>query len=366
MATLSKFDQSQDTCYPVEPLREFSFQLFCNAGVPPADACLVSNSLIDANLRGVDTHGVTRLLGKYIERIRQRRVNVHPNLRIVRESLSTAVVDADNGMGAVVCDFAVRLAIQKAKTSGCAWVGIHHSNHFGACGYWTRQIAEADMVGLGMTNGPAAMAPWGGIAPYHSTNPISFAAPTGKGWPLVLDMATCVAARGNFILAKAMGRPLPEGWAFDARGNPTTDAEKALQGTVVPIGGHKGYGLSLFIDLLCGILAGAAFGPHIGHLYGNDSRDQNLGNIFSATHIAAMGDLAAFKQRVDQMIDEIHAVEKKEGVTRIYVPGEIEMETTRRRLREGIPLPDAVVQELQALGRELHVPFPSPCPRVMP
>ncbi|MBI2194357.1 MAG: Ldh family oxidoreductase [Planctomycetes bacterium] len=360
MLTLSKFDQSHDERFPAESLREFAFGLFSRAGISDVHARLVADSLIDANLRGVDTHGVTRLLGKYVERLRDGRVNPRPDLRVLAETPATAVVDGDNGLGAVVADFAVRLALGKARQAGSAWVGVRHSTHFGACGYWTRQMAEAGMMGIGMTNGPSAMAPWGGVAPYQSTNPISFAVPTGKGWPLVLDMATCVAARGNFILAKAMGQPLPQGWAFDDRGEPTTDPDVALRGTVVPIAGHKGYGLSLFIDVLCGILAGAAFGPHIGHMYGNDPRDQNLGHVFAAVEIAAMADPGEFRRRMDQMIDEIHAVERKKGVDRIFVPGEIEMETAARRVREGIPLPAAVVQEFQKLSQELQVPFPRP------
>ena len=359
MATLAKFDQSQHLRFSAESLHSFAVEVFCSSGLDREPAILVVDSLVDANLRGVDTHGLTRLLHKYVERVREQRVNLKPDIRIIRETPSTAVIDGDNGLGAIVSRFAIDVAIQKAKEAGSCWIGVRRSNHFGACGYWTRLISEADMIGFGVTNGPSNMAPWGGFTPYHSTNPISFAAPTGKGWNIVLDFSTAVAARGNMILFQAMGLPIPEGWSFDAQGNPTTDADEAMKGTVVPIAGHKGYGLSFFIDLLCGILAGAQFGPHIGRMYGEDDREQDVGHVFSSVNIEAMEDIEVFKRSVDQMIDEVHDIEPKKGFERIFVPGEIEAETTERRRIEGIPIPDEIIEEFRRLSEETGVPMPS-------
>jgi LDH2 family malate/lactate/ureidoglycolate dehydrogenase len=220
------------------------------------------------------------------------------------------------------------------------------------------QAARADLVGFATTNGPSNMAPWGGVTPYMSTNPLAFAVPGSGGRSVVVDMATSVAAKGKIILAAKKGQRLPEGWAMDRRGRPTTDPQEAIDGLVMPLGGHKGYALSLMIDILCGILTGASFGPHIGKLYGDFDRGQELGHLFSAIDISRLVSIEDFKARVDQLCAEVRSVELAEGFTRIYIPGEIEQIEVGRRLAEGIPIPQAVVEEFVALGKDLGVPFP--------
>ena len=346
------------TRYPVEALRRFTYEVFVRAGMPAEDARIEADSLIEANLRGVDTHGITRMLCIYVQRLRCGAVNPRPQPKIVAEWPASALVDGDNGMGAVVAQWATRLCIRKAKEAGSAWVVVRHSNHFGTCAYWAMMMAREDMVGFATTNGPSNMAPWGGVTPYMSTNPLAFAAPASDGRTVVVDMATSVAAKGKIFLAAKKGQRLPEGWAMDKRGRPTTDPNEAIDGLVMPLGGHKGYALSLMIDLLCGILTGADFGPHIGKLYGDFDRPQNLGHLFSAIDIGRFVPIEQFKARVGQMWSEVTSVELAEGFTRIYVPGEMEAEETTRRLKEGIPLPSAVVQDFVALGKELGVPFP--------
>lgn len=353
-------DDEAGALYPVEPLREFTYNVFLKAGMPEADARVETDSLIEANLRGVDTHGITRMLCIYVERLRCGAVNARPRPRVVSDNPGSALVDGDNGMGAVVANWAMELCVQKARESGAAWVGVRNSNHFGTCAYWAMKAAQSDMVGFATTNGPSNMAPWGGVTPYMSTNPLSFAVPAGAGGAVVVDMATSVAAKGKVFLAAKKGTKLPEGWAMDKRGRPTTDPQEAIEGLVMPLGGHKGYALSLMIDVLCGILTGADFGPHIGKLYGDFDRPQNLGHLFGAIDVARFVPVDVFKARVEQMRSEITAVEKAEGVTRIFIPGELEQEEAARRLVRGIPIPPAVVKDFAELGQELGVPFPRP------
>ncbi|MBI4493962.1 MAG: Ldh family oxidoreductase [Chloroflexi bacterium] len=343
--------------YPVETLRAFTVQAFLRCGVAEPDAEVVADSLLEADLRGVDSHGVTRLLGTYVKRLRRGVVNPRPTVRLVDESAATLLFDGDNGLGAVVGKQAMEACIQRARAAGAAWAGVRHSNHFGACAYYTLMAAQSDHVGIAMTNSPPAMAPWGGVTPYLGTNPLSIALPA-EAEPVVLDMATSVAARGHIILAAARGEAtIPPGWALDARGRPTTDTREALAGLAMPLGGHKGYGLAMAIEALCGLLTGAAFGPGIGSLSREFQRPQDVGHLFGALDVGRMVPLEAFKARLGQMCRELRACTLAEGFERIYVPGEIEAEQRQRRLREGIPVPEPIREEFRALGSELGIAF---------
>lgn len=350
----------RESYFAVDDLRAFTYDVFVRAGLSAADATVETNSLIEANLRGVDTHGITRMLVIYVDRLRRGSVKAAGRPCVVSESASTALVDGDNAMGAIVADFAMTTCVNKARTAGSAWVSVRNSNHFGACAYWAMKASQAGMVGFATTNGPANMAPWGGVTPFTSTNPLAFAVPAGDGRSVVVDMATSVAAKGKIFLAAKKGVKLPEGWALDKRGRPTTDPQEALDGLVMPLGGHKGYALALMIDILSGILSGADFGPHVGKLYGDYDRGQNIGHLFGAINIEPLVSLGEFTTRVDALSDEVRSVELAEGVKRIYVPGEIEDATMARRLQTGIPIPEAVVNDFTALGNELGVPFPKP------
>ena len=353
-------NQEHQFLFAVDDLRSFTRRIFVKAGLSCEDAAVETDSLIEANLRGVDTHGITRMLVIYVKRLMKGSVNAKGLPHVVSESPSTALVDGDNAMGAVAANFAMEICIAKAKKAGSAWVSVKNSNHFGACAYWAMKASRAGMVGFSTSNGAANMAPWGGVAPFTSSNPLAFAVPAGSGRSIVLDMATSVVAKGKIFLAAKQGKALPEGWALDNRGRPTTDPRAAIDGLVMPLGGHKGYALALMLDILSGILSGAAFGPHIGQQYGDFDRSQNIGHLFSAIDVSCIVPLAEFIARVDQLANEIHAAETADGVTRIYVPGEIEDETREKRLKEGIPLPWAVVEDFAKLGDDLGTPFPRP------
>jgi LDH2 family malate/lactate/ureidoglycolate dehydrogenase len=348
---------SQDTFYPPESLRTFASRCLQAAGAPVADADTVAENLTDAHLRGVDSHGVTRLIKIYVERLEAGIVNPRPQPRIVHEAPGMALVDADNGLGAVAGSYAMRVCLEKARGAGTAWVGVHNSNHFGACAFYTNRIAAEGMVGIALTNAPATMAPWGGIEPYLGTNPIGFSVPTRDGTPISVDMATSVAARGYILLAAAKGEPIPAGWAQDKRGQPTTDAKEALEGTVLPMAGHKGYALALMIDLLSGVLTGAGFGRLIGQLYGDFQHPQNVGHLIGAIDIQHFLPLDQFYDRIDRMAAEIRSIPRAEGVARIFLPGDIEAAKAEQRQREGIPVAEPIRQQLAELGRRLGVPF---------
>jgi LDH2 family malate/lactate/ureidoglycolate dehydrogenase len=348
------------TLYPESGLRRFTAALFEKVGVPTADAARTADNLIHANLRGVDTHGITRVLVAYVRRIQHALMLPRTEVEVVRERPATALIDGHNGVGQVIATRAMEMAIEKAAKCGSAFVGAFHSNHFGTCAYYSMMAVEHDMIGFCITNGPPAMAPWGGRDKLLSTSPISFAVPAGEERPFVVDLATTVVARGRIVLYAKQGLPIPEGWAVDAEGRPTTSAEAALSGLLAPMGGYKGYGLSLAVDLLAGVLTGANYGGHFdGTLFDYDRPPADVGSLFAAISVDAFEDVPAFKARVDQALREIKHSTRATGVERIYIPGEIEAECAEHRLREGIPIPDEVVRDFVELGEELGVPFPA-------
>ena len=346
--------------FPAEKLRTWTQLVLECVGVSHEDAVLLADSLIEANLRGVDTHGITRVLCVYVKRLQVGVLNAKTNLRVVQDYPSTALIECHNSIGQVASNYAMRLAIEKAKTTGVAFVATRHSNHYGAAAYWAMMALPEGMIGFSATNAPAAMAPSGGRTPMLGTNPFAVAIPAGTELPVVLDLATTVVARGRVRLYAKQNKPLEPGWAFDANGAPTTDPHAALKGFLAPIGGYKGYGIALAVDLLSGVLTGSNYGAHFpGSLADNLKDPTDVGSVFVAINVASFMDLPKFQARMDAAIREIKACEKADGVQRIYVPGEIEFETKAKRLIEGIPIPEVVVKEFRALGNMLAVPFPA-------
>jgi LDH2 family malate/lactate/ureidoglycolate dehydrogenase len=333
--------------------------VFQKIGVSRDDAVLLTDSLIEANLRGVDTHGITRMLCVYVKRMQVGVVNPKTELKVLREHPSTALIDARNSIGQVASNTAMRMAIEKAKKTGVAFVATTHSNHYGAAAYWAMKALPHGMIGFSATNAPATVAPTGGRTAMLGTNPFAIAIPAGEEQPMVLDLATTVVARGRIMLYAKQNKPLEPGWAYDEKGRPTTDAQAALKGLLAPIGGYKGYGIALAIDMLCGVMTGSSFGAHFpGFLADNLKEPTDVGSVFAAISVESFMDLPDFKAGMDTAIREIKACDKAEGVTRIYIPGEIELATAADRLANGIPIPDAVVKDFEALGQELGVPFP--------
>ena len=345
--------------FPAQTLRVWTEQIFRKVGVSPEDAALLTDSMIEANLRGVDTHGITRVLCTYVKRIQVGVMSPKTNLKILRDHPSTALIHSYNSIGQVASNHAMRLTIEKAKKTGVAFVATTHSNHYGAAAYWAMMALEHGMIGFSSTNAPATVAPTGGRTALLGTNPFAIAIPAGKEQPVVLDLATTVVARGRIMLYAKQNKPLEPGWAFDERGLPTVDPHAALKGLLAPIGGYKGYGIGLAIDLLCGVMTGSNYGGHFpGFLADNMTEPTDVGSIFAAINVENFMDLAEFKARMDKAVMEVKTSEKAEGTKRIYLPGEIEFEMKAERLKNGIPMPDAVVKDFVALGQELGVPFP--------
>lgn len=338
-------------------LRTFGRSALAHYGVSDEDADVVMSSLISASLRGVDTHGVVTLLPIYAKRLGLGLVNPTPEVRMVEGRGAVGLVDGDNGLGALVATRANALAIELAEDHATAWVGVRNSNHFGAAGYYTMTAAERGFVGIAMTNGPPNMAPWGAIQSYLSTNPISIAVPAQHG-PLVLDMATSVVARMQVVQAAARGDDrIPEGWALDPEGRPTTDPQAAADGFIMPLGGHKGSGLSMMIDVLSGVLTGAAFGHHVGSLRRRFDQAQHVGHMFSVVDVSAFGQPGSFAERLATMCEEIRSLPKAVGIERVYVPGEIEAERQRSRELEGIPMSADALKGFGQIAEDLAIPW---------
>jgi LDH2 family malate/lactate/ureidoglycolate dehydrogenase len=345
--------------YPADRLRGWTRQVFQKVGVSSEDAELVTDSLIEANLRGVDTHGITRVLNVYIKRIQVGVMSPRTDIEVVRENASTAMLDCKNSIGQVGAARATRMAIEKAKRTGVGFTAVTHSNHYGAAAYYAMMGLDQGMIGFTCTNAPATVAPWGGRTPMLGTNPIAYAVPAGEEQAMVVDLATTVVARGRILLYAKQNRQLEPGWAFDDMGRPTVDAQAALKGLLAPIGGYKGYGLALVVDILSGVLTGSNYGTHFpGFLADEMKTPSDIGSVFCAINVESFMDLPEFKARMDAALREIKSSARADGVGRIYIPGEIEYETKMDRLAHGIPVPEQVVADFVALGNELGVPFP--------
>ena len=344
-------------------LQAFIEAAFVSQGLPAADAQQVAGLMADADLQGSDGHGVIRL-PQYTKRIRAGGINKHPNIRIVQERAAMAVVDGDNGMGHLVVSRAVDIAIDKARSAGVAWVGTRYSNHAGPASLYARRPLQHDMLGLYFAVGNANhLPPWGGMDMLLSTNPIAAAVPTANEPPVVLDMATTVAAYGKVKAKAKRGEAMPVGWMIDRQGQPLLDPQRASEGFLLPIGEHKGYGLALIVGLLAGTLGGAAMGREVIDFNADHVSVTNTGQAILVIDLAAFGEPAVFKQAVDQLVRDIRGSQKLPGVERIWLPGEQSFEKRARYAANGIPLHSGLVDELDSLAAELGIaPLPQTAP----
>ena len=340
------------------PMRDFVTRVFMTQGLSQEDAGIVANTLVEADLRGVYPHGVLRV-DPYIARLRAGGMNPKPNIRVVRETPGTAIVDGDNGAGQVVGVKAMELAIAKAKQVGVSYVGARMSNHFGTCAYYAQMALEHDMIGFAATvGGTNIIAPTGGITPLLGNNPVGYALPAGRHYPVVLDMALSVVAKGKIVHAMKSGTPIPETWALNKFGEPTTDAKEAFEGLVQPVGGYKGYSMSFIQGVMGGLLTRAAFVHDVTDFYLNMGEPQNAGHYFQAIDIKAFMDPSEFMAKMDEAIDAMHSAELARGNDRIYVPGEMEWLKREERMKNGIPVAEAVWKDLTKVSNESGVPLP--------
>lgn len=336
-------------------LEAFVARALTAVGLPPPDAEQVAQLMILADLRGAEGHGIFRL-PQYVRRIRAGGMNVRPNIRVLHEAEAMALVDGDDGMGHLVMRFAAQVAMDKAKRAGMAWVGVRQSNHAGPAALYAMMPLEQEMIGIYTAVGSANhLPPWGGIDLLLSTNPIAFAIPALEEPPIVLDMATTVAAYGKVKTKAQRGEQMPEGWMIDALGRSLTDPKRAEEGFLLPIGGYKGYGLALVFGLLAGTLNGAAFGRDVIDFNKDDKTPTNTGQVIVALDISRFSPIETFKRRVDEVIREMRDSRKMPGVERIRLPGEQSHATWLERSAAGVPINDILFKDLQRLASNLGI-----------
>lgn len=345
--------------------------VFARLGVPEEDAWIVADNLVAADLRGVHSHGVARL-ERYVKGIRDGLIQPRTNCTVIAETAATATLDAHDGLGQVAAKNAMDLAIAKAAKAGACFVTVRNSNHYGIAGYYALMALEHDMIGISMTNSAPLVVPTFGRMIAVGTNPISVAAPTDSEWPFVLDMATSTVPRGKVEVYNRKEKTMPTGWASDETGRSTGNAGMVLEnlikrrgGGLLPLGGegeelggHKGYGLSLMIDVLSGVLSGGAFGIHQSEP-DKDGKPQpaNVCHLLGALDLKGFGDPAEFKKRLDQYLRELKDSPKAEGQDRIYVAGEREFETIDQYKKTGVPIHPKSVGTMRYIAGELGVPY---------
>ncbi|MFN7014681.1 MAG: Ldh family oxidoreductase [Bacteroidia bacterium] len=351
-----------------EELRSFTYSIFQKMGCSNSHAATATDVLLSADLRGIDSHGIARLSG-YVRLWEAKRINTTPYFKIVHETPSTAVVDADAALGLVAAPFAMNIAIEKAQQVGTGWVSVENSNHFGIAGYHSMMALKHDMIGISMTNASPLVAPTFSTDRLLGTNPISVAIPAGEEAPFVLDMATTTAANGKLEILQRKNQDAPLGWIQDKNGVTTTNANAAKEGgALLPLGGdrehgsHKGYGLGAVVDIFSAVLSGANYGPwvppFVAFLKPSDNPvGKGLGHFFGAMRIDAFRDKAEFKSHMDNWIRTFKKAKVAEGNERVIIPGEPEMEIQTERLKNGIPLLEPVVNDLKQLANKFNLKF---------
>jgi len=324
--------------------------------VPASDANIIASLMVQSDLAGADGHGIFRLPA-YLKRIRAGGVNLHPNIHIEREQGATALINGDNALGHLVMNRAVDLAIEKVKQHSVCWIGSHYGNHSGAASVYVRKLAEQGYIGIYMAVGNANhMAPWGGIDLLLSTNPIAIAVPAGDGPTVLLDIATTVAAYGKVKVAAQKGESIPDDWMIDRQGKPITDPKKSAEGSLLPIGGYKGYGLAVMIGLLAGALNNAAVGKGTIDFNAHHDLVTNTGQTIIAVDPSAFGNTEDFINRVIALVSDLKNSSTLPGVKEIRVPGEGAAKTRVERIKNGIPVSPELLEALNNCAQECGIP----------
>jgi len=330
-----------------EDLLNLVTEIFEKRGVTRQDSGITANALVHAEIRGVNSHGVMRV-AHYVKRLEIGSINPKPQEQVERTGPATAFLEGDNGLGHVNGWHAMELAVEMAKANGLGLVGVRNSSHCGALSFYAYQAMEGGLIGLAMTQTDTCVVPFGGARPFLGTNPLCFGIPSSKGTPILLDMATSTVAGGHIMKARAENRPIPEGWALDAEGKPTTDSHEAKSYT--PLGGYKGFGLGVIVEVLTGLLMGGVFGPHVTPMYREYEKPRALCHLVGAIDYRRFPGKNSFLERVTQMVDELHQVPTAEGFSQVLVPGEPEYLQEMERKKNGIPLQDYLWTELLSLA----------------
>ncbi|MCX2745009.1 Ldh family oxidoreductase [Mangrovivirga sp. M17] len=359
------------TNYSYKELYKFAKNIFLAIGCSDDDATQATNTLLSADLRGVDSHGIARLIG-YVRLWESERVNPKPNIKVVHETPSTAVIDGDKGLGLVVGPVAMKIAMEKAKNVGTGWVAVKNSNHYGIAGYHSMMALEEDMIGFSFTNASPLVAPTYGKERMLGTNPISVAIPTKDEPPFVADMATTTAANGKLEILQRKNEKAPLGWVQDKEGNPSTDPGAVKDGgALLPLGGspknagHKGYILGSIVDILSGVLSGANYGPwvppFVSFLPVSDNPvGEGLGHFFGAMRVDAFRPKEDFLKHMDHWIRRFRETESINDEEKVKIPGDPERMFEQERNENGIPLLKPVVESLKSLSEKFDVELPNP------
>src|ERR1700744_803606 len=352
--------------FSYQRLLTFTIDIFRRIGCPEQDAQTAATALLSADLRGIDSHGVARLIG-YVRLREAGRANPRPHIRIIHETPSTAVVDGDGGLGLVVAPYAMQVAIEKAAAVGTGWVSVQNSNHFGIAGYHALKAVAKDMIGIAMTNASALVAPTFSLERLLGTNPICVAVPAGEEAPFVADLATTTAANGKLEILQRKNEAAPLGWIQDSKGRPSTDPHELKSGgALLPLGGdrdhgsHKGYALGSVVDILSAVLSGANYGPWVPPFPAyvpmpTGMPGKGIGHFFGAMRIDAFRPAEEFKTHMDNWIRRFRSAKPVPGAEKVLIPGDPEREMEKERREQGIPLLPAVVADLKTVAQKLGV-----------
>ncbi len=352
--------------YSYSALHSFAKNIFLKIGCSAKDAATAADSLLIADLRGVDSHGVARLSG-YVRLWEVGRINAKPSIKIIHETPSTAVVDGDKGLGLVVAPFAMQVAIDKAKNAGTGWVSVTNSNHFGIAGSHAMMALQHDMIGIAMTNASALVAPTFSVERMLGTNPIAVAIPAGAEQPFVADFATTTASNGKLEMLQRKNGIAPNGWVQTKTGEPSTDANELKNGgAMLPLGGdkehgsHKGYALGAIVDIFSAVLSGANYGPWVPPFPAYVPMPENMpgegiGHFFGAMRIDAFRPAEDFKHHMDAWIQRFSSSKTADGFAKVIIPGEPERESEKERMANGIPLLEQVSEDLKKLGDKFGI-----------
>jgi len=357
-----------DPIYALPQLQAFTLEIFKKIGCPEPQAQLATEVLLQADLRGIDSHGIARLSG-YVRLWEAARVNPNPDIKIVHETPSTAVVDGDSGLGLVVAPKAMAIAIEKARIAGTGWVSVRNSNHFGIAGYHAMMALQHDMIGMAMTNASPLVAPTYSVERLLGTNPIAVAVPALTQPPFVADFATTTAANGKLEILQRKNAQAPIGWIQTKDGEPSTDPNETKSGgALIPLGSdrehgsHKGFCLGAWVDIFSAVLSGANYGPWVPPFVAflqppADPVGKGIGHFFGAMRVDAFRPAQEFKEHMDNWITRFRNAKTITGQERVIIPGDPEREISALRVKEGIPLNPKVVEDLQALGKKLEIEF---------
>ncbi len=360
--------ESKTSFFPPEQLTAFTTAVFRHLGIPEEDALLASEVLATADIRGIDSHGVARMYS-YFGMLSHGRINPRPQIKIIRETLSSASIDGDNGLGLVVGPRANQIALDKADHAGTGWVSVSNTNHYGIAGYYVLKALERDIIGWSMTNTTKLVAPLWGAERMLGTNPISIAFPGKEEPPIVIDMATCTAAYGKIEMANRAKKSIPEGWAIDNNGQMTTVPGDMIDGgalsplgSVRERGGHKGYCLAVMVDVLCCMLSGANWGPFappfaLRQEIPSRSVGKGIGHFFGAMRIDGFIDPDEFKKQIDDYIHTLRNTKPQAGTEGPLLPGDPEREAEKIRSKKGIPLIQPVIDELMDISKKTGIPL---------